>query len=152
MSVEEGPDEVAADILQTEFEMGVLKNGVVAAEKSGGADIEAVLVVDVFWIDEARGVAGASGGDGGVVGMGEGVAEGNARRSGFHEVGSAAVFEHARLCGHVGEAFYTEAGSDAREKERICHRVTETQRKTRKRGRKQERRKETRNEKRKEGI
>jgi len=152
VSVEERPDELAADILQTEFEMGVLKNSMVAAEESCGANVEALLVVDVFWIDEARGIASASGGDGGVVGMGESVAE--VMRGGADSTRSEALpFSNMRDCvATLEKHFYTEAGSDAREKERICHRVTETQRKTRKRGRKQERRKETRNEKRKEGI
>ncbi len=33
MGVEEGPDEMAADIFEAEFEMGVLEDGVVAAVK-----------------------------------------------------------------------------------------------------------------------
>jgi len=33
MGVEEGPDELAADVFQTKFEMRVLVNGVMSAEK-----------------------------------------------------------------------------------------------------------------------
>src|SRR5882672_10252727 len=75
MGVEERPDELAGDIFEAEFEMGVLENGVMAAVEGGGADVEALLVGDFFGADKARGVAGAGGGDGGVEGMGPGVAE-----------------------------------------------------------------------------
>jgi hypothetical protein len=50
--------------------------------------------------------------------MSEGVAEGYTRRSGLDEFCGISGTEHARLSGHVGEAFYTEAGADARGKER----------------------------------
>ena len=110
VSVEEGPDELAADILEAEFEMGVLIDGVVAAVESGGADVEALLVGDFFGDDETRGVAGAGGGDGGVVGMREGVAEGDAGRGGFDEFAGAAGFEHAGLGDHVVGSFYTGGG------------------------------------------
>jgi hypothetical protein len=63
--------------------MSVLVDGVMAAEKSGGADVETLLVVDFFWIDEARRVAGACGGDSGVERMCEGVAESDAWGSGL---------------------------------------------------------------------
>ena len=62
--------------------------------------------------------------------MRESVAESDARRSGLDELGGISGMEHARLSGHVGEAFYTEARSDARGKnERICPAVTETRKK-----------------------
>ena len=54
MRVKEGPDELAADIFQAEFEMRVLVNGVVAAKKVAGADVEALLVGDFFGADQAR--------------------------------------------------------------------------------------------------
>jgi hypothetical protein len=63
--------------------MGVLVDGVMAAVESSCADVEALLVRNFFGSDEARSVAGAGGGDGGVVGMGEGVAESDARGGGF---------------------------------------------------------------------
>ena len=109
MRVEKGPDELAADVFQAEFEMRVLIDGVMAAEKSGGADVEALFVVDFFRADEARGVAGARGGDGGIEGMRESVAESDARWSGLDEFGGISGLEHARLGGHGGEVFYTEA-------------------------------------------
>ncbi len=83
VGVEKRPDELAADIFEAEFEMGVLVDGVMAAVKGGGADVEALLVGDFFGDDEARGVAGAGGGDGGVVGVREGVTESDAGGGGF---------------------------------------------------------------------
>src|SRR5712691_8951734 len=110
MGVEEGPDEVAADVFEAEFEMGVLVNGVVAAVEGGGADVGALLVGDFFGTDEARGVAGARGGDGGIERMSEGVAESDARRSGFDELAGARAIKHAGLGSHVGVSFYTGGG------------------------------------------
>ena len=77
--VEEGPDELAADVFEAEFEMGVLVDGVMAAVEGGGADVQALFVGDFFGDDQTRGVAGASRCDSGIVGMREGVAEGDAR-------------------------------------------------------------------------
>ena len=110
MGVEEGPNEMAADIFEAEFEMGVLENGVMAAVEGGGADVEALFVGDFFGDNQARGVAGTRGGDGGVVGMSESVAKGDARRGGFDKFTGTAGFEHAGLRGHVGESFYMEKG------------------------------------------
>ncbi len=64
--VKEGPDELAADVFKAEFEMSVLVDGVVAAVEGCGADVEALLVRDFFGADEARGVTGTGGGDGGI--------------------------------------------------------------------------------------
>ncbi len=111
VSVEERPDELAADIFEAELEMRVLVDGVMAAVEGGGADVEALLVGDFFGRDEARGVTGAGGGDGGIVGMREGVAESDAGWGGFDEFAWTAGFEHAGLCGHVGGSFYTEVES-----------------------------------------
>ena len=83
VGVEEGPDELAADVFEAEFEMGVLVDGVMAAVESGGSDVEALLVGDFFGDDQARGVTCACGGDGGIVGMREGVAERDSGRGGF---------------------------------------------------------------------
>jgi hypothetical protein len=108
VGMEERPDELAADIFEAEFEMGVLVDGVMAAIEGGSADVEALFIRDFFGNDEARGVAGTGGGDGGVVGMSEGIAESHARRGGFDEFTGTAGFEHAGLCGHVGGSFYME--------------------------------------------
>ncbi len=110
VGVEKGPDELAADVFEAEFEMRVLVDGVMAAIESGGADVEALLIGDFFGDDQARGVAGASGGDGGVVGMREGVAKSDARRGGFDEFAGTAGFEHTGLRGHVGEVHFTRMG------------------------------------------
>ena len=50
MRVKKRPDELAADVFQAELEMGVLVDGVMAAIKGGGADIQALLVGD-FVVD-----------------------------------------------------------------------------------------------------
>jgi hypothetical protein len=54
MGVKEGPDELAADIFQAEFEMCVLVDGVVAAEESAGANVEALFFGNFFRADETR--------------------------------------------------------------------------------------------------
>ena len=108
MGVKERPDELAADIFETEFEMRVLIDGMVAAEKSGGAYVETLLVGDFFWSDEMRGVASARGSDCGIERMREGVAESDARRSGLNEFAGISALKHARLGGHSRESFYTE--------------------------------------------
>ena len=107
MPVKKGPDELAADIFQAEFEMGVLINGVVAAVERGGADVKALLVGDFFRADQTGRVAGARCGDGGVKRVREGVAESDARRGGIDVFAGARAIEHARLSGHVGLSFYT---------------------------------------------
>ena len=82
--------------------MRVLPHRVVPTEKSGGANIHALLVCDFFRADEVRGVAGAGGGDGRVEGMGPGVAEGDAGGGGLDKFTGERVFEHAGLRGHGG--------------------------------------------------
>src|SRR5208337_2149660 len=42
VGVEEGPDELTADVFQAELEVSVLVDGVVAAIESGCADVEAL--------------------------------------------------------------------------------------------------------------
>lgn len=107
VGVEEGPHEMAADIFEAEFEMGVLVDSVMAAVESGGADVEALLVGDFFGYDEARSVAGSCGGDGGVIGVGKGVPKSDAGGGGFDELAGTTGFEHTRLSGHAGKSFYT---------------------------------------------
>ena len=102
MGVQESPDELAADVFQAEFEMRVLVDGVVAAVKRGGADVEALLVGDFFGNDEARRVARAGRGDRGVEGMRKSVAKSDARRAGFDELAGTRAVKHARLGSHVG--------------------------------------------------
>ena len=74
MRVQEGPHQLAADVFQPEFKMRVLIDGMVAAEKGGGADVEALLVGDFLGPNQARRVTGPRGGHGGVKRMREGVA------------------------------------------------------------------------------
>ena len=112
MRVEEGPDELTGNVFQAEFKMGVLVDGVMTAVEGGGADVEALLVSDFFGADQAGSVAGAGGGDGGVKGMGPGVAEGDARRSSFDEFAREGIFEHSGLGGHCEKEFNTESAGD----------------------------------------
>jgi len=118
MGMEKGPDELAADVLESKFEVRVLVDGVMAAEECGSANVQALLVVDFFRVDEAGRVTGAGGGDGRVEGMSESVAESDARRSGLDEFSGISGMEHARLSGHVEEAFYMEERDGARRKDR----------------------------------
>jgi len=107
MRVEKGPDELAADVFKAEFEMSVLVDGVMAAVKGGSTNVEALLVGDFFGTDQAWRVAGASGRDGGIEGMRERVAEGDARRGRFDEFAGARAIKHARLSSHDGSSLYT---------------------------------------------
>src|SRR5579885_3024575 len=88
------------------LEMSMLINGVMSAVEGGSADVEALLVGDLFRADEAGGIAGTGGGNRRVKGMNEGVAESDARRPGLDEFTGARAIEHARLRGHVGSLFY----------------------------------------------
>ena len=109
MRVEEGPDELAADVFEAEFEMGMLENGVMAAVKGGGTDVEALLVCDFIGSDEVRGIAGARGGDSGIEGMEKRIAQGDTGSARFHQAGVRCAIKHARLRSHVGRRFYTES-------------------------------------------
>ena len=109
VGVQEGPDELAADVFEAEFKMCVLVDGVVAAVKGARADVDTLLVGNLFGSDQARRVAGACGSDGGVEWMREGVAEGDAGRAGFDKFAGARAVKHARLGSHVGKVFYTGA-------------------------------------------
>jgi hypothetical protein len=132
MSVKKGPDELAADVFEAEFEGGVLKNGVMATVEGGGADVESLLVGDFFGSDEMVGVAGAGRGDGGIVGMREGIPESYAGRGGLYLCVRGDAFEHAGLCGHVGgsfymeKEFYTESTEDTEGTERMAMKKGQT--------------------------
>ena len=63
--------------------MRVLIDGVMAAEVSGSADGDALLVSDLLRADQARGIAGSRCGDGGIEGMRKVIAEGDAGGGGF---------------------------------------------------------------------
>src|SRR6266481_7046961 len=122
--VEKRPDELATDVFEAEFERGVLEDGVVAAVEGGGADVEALLVGDLFRTDEMVGVTSASGGDGGIERMIEKVAKGYTRWGGFNGFGGASAIEHARLCGHGGRLFYTVVEQRHRQEKRRLKRFS----------------------------
>src|SRR5205085_4306768 len=107
MRVKERPDELAADVFEAKFEMRVLVDGVVAAVKRGGADIEALLVGDFFGGDQAGRITGARSGNSGIERVRESVAERDARRGGFDKFAGTRAVKHARLGSHVGRLFYT---------------------------------------------
>jgi len=88
---------------------------VMATVEGGGPDVEALLVGDLFGADQARGVAGAGGGNGGIERVSEGVAESYARRAGFDEFARARAIKHAGLRSHDGTSLYT--GGEHREVE-----------------------------------
>jgi hypothetical protein len=117
MGVEERPDELPADIFEAKFKMRVLVDGVMAAVKSCGADIHALLVGDFFGANKAWRITGARGGDGGIERMREGVAKSYARRRGFDEFTGGRTFEHAGLRGH-DEEFNTERTEDTENTEK----------------------------------
>ena len=98
MGVKKRPDELAADVFQAKFESGVLIDGVVAAVERGRADVEALLVGDFFGADQAGGIAGASGGNGGIKRVGEGVAESDAWRRGLHSIAGVGAPSNMRDC------------------------------------------------------
>src|SRR5437868_3574892 len=117
MRVKERPDELAADVFEAKFEMRVLVDGVVAAVKRGGADIEALLVGDFFGGDQAGRITGARSGNSGIERVRESVAERDARRGGFDKFAGARAVKHARLGSHVGRLFYTRGQEKVRKNE-----------------------------------
>ena len=48
MAVQKVPHKLAGDVLQAELEVGVLKDGVVAAVEGGGANSEALFLGDLI--------------------------------------------------------------------------------------------------------
>src|SRR6266567_6882665 len=60
--------------------------------------------------------------------MSEGVAEGDARRSGFDELAGACAIEHARLGSHVGNSFYTGGGEKEGESRKLKESITRRRR------------------------
>jgi len=119
VGVKKGPDKLAADVLEAEFEMRVLVHGMMAAIERSGADVRALLVGDFFGSDEARRVAGARRGDGGIERMRESVAESDAGWGGFDKLAGARAVKHARLGSHVWGIFYTGAGEKEAESRKL---------------------------------
>jgi hypothetical protein len=87
--------------------MRVLVNGVMTAEESGSADVEALLVIDFFGSNKTGRVTGARSGDSGIEGMSESVAESDPWWSGLNEFARISGLKQARLSGHVGRIVYT---------------------------------------------
>src|ERR1700678_1381837 len=64
--------------------MRVLIYGVMAAKVGARSDHHSLLVRNFFGADQSSGIASSRGGDSGIEGMRERIAEGNARRAGFY--------------------------------------------------------------------
>ena len=71
MSVKEGPYELAAYVLKTEFEMRVLIDGMMAGIKSGRTYGGALFFGDLLRRNQARGIARPGGGNRGIIRVGE---------------------------------------------------------------------------------
>ena len=65
--MQERPHELPADVLEPKLEVGVLVDGVMAAEEGCGADQRTLLVGDLVGRDQARCVTGPRRGNRGVV-------------------------------------------------------------------------------------
>ena len=107
MSVKKRPNELAANVLDSKFEMRVLINGVMAAIESGRADVQALLIRDFVGSDQVRGVASSSGGNRRIEWMRKSVSEGDAWGRRLDRIRRRRTFEHARLDSHVEKSFYT---------------------------------------------
>jgi hypothetical protein len=110
--MKKGPDKLAADVFQAEFEMRVLVHGVMAAVEGGCADIEALFVGDFVRGDQTRGVASARRGNGRIEGMGKRVAECYARRSGIDRVRDRHAIEHTGLSSHWKKILHGDGGAN----------------------------------------
>src|ERR1700757_4638496 len=108
VGVQKRADKLTTHIFEAEFEMRVLVARMVAAIKSGRANIQPLLVRDFVGVDQARRVTGARRRNGGIERMRERIAQGHTRRSRFHPVRSGNAVKHAGLRGHVENRFYTE--------------------------------------------
>src|SRR5256885_7550979 len=78
MCVEKRPHKLARNIFQTEFKVSVLVNGMMAAVKGSGPNVETLLVGDFFRPDQTRSVAGTRRSDRGVERMSPGIEIGRA--------------------------------------------------------------------------
>ena len=114
VGVEEGPDELAADVLEAELEMRVLVNGVMAGVEGGGADVEALLVGDFVGADQPGGIAGARRGNGRIEGMRKRVAQSYFRRSGLDLIRDRNAIEHSGLGSHWKRILHGEGEANKR--------------------------------------
>ncbi len=77
------PDELPADVFESKFKMRVLINGMVAAEKSGRANLQPLFVSNFFRANDPRRVTGARRGDRRIVRMREVISQRDTRRGSF---------------------------------------------------------------------
>ena len=80
MSVKKGPNELAANVLDSKLEMRVLIYGVMPAIESGRANVQALLIRDFVGRNQAGGVASSGGGNRRIERMRKGVSECDAWR------------------------------------------------------------------------
>ncbi len=96
-----------ADVFQSKFKMGVLKNSVMPGIKCRRADGQALLVGDFLGRDELRRVARPRGGDGRVINVRECIAQRDARDGRFNGYAFSGFMMWNGLRGHRSRAFYT---------------------------------------------
>src|ERR1700735_53683 len=100
MRVKQRPHKLPADIFQSEFEMGVLKYGVMSAIVSCGSDRHALLVSDFLETDKAGRIACASSRNRRIERMSEIISQRYPRRSGFHLGSGRRIRRWIKLRGH----------------------------------------------------
>jgi hypothetical protein len=95
MNVKKGPNELAANVLDSKLEVRVLIYGVMPAIESGRANVEALLIRDFVGRNQAGGVASSSGGNRRIERMRKGVSECDAWRRRLDGIRRRRTFEHA---------------------------------------------------------
>jgi len=105
MSMKKRPDELTTNIFETEFKVGMLKNGVVAAVKCGSANVDALLLGDFAVVNDVRRIARSSRGHRRIERMRERIAKGYPRGASFHDGICGADFRCSWLGGHLGKHF-----------------------------------------------
>src|SRR5579864_782306 len=89
-----------ADVLETELEMRMLINGVMAAVKSGSTDVDSLLFGDFFGTYDSRRVTGACRRYRGIIGMCEGIAQCNSRDCGLDWIWRQSRHWKSHRCRH----------------------------------------------------
>ncbi len=101
MRVQKRPDELPAHILEPEFEVRVLVDGVMPAEIRSRADRHALLLGDFLGNHQMRRIAGARRRNRRIKRVREGVAQRHARRRCFHLRSGGCVGDGRQLRGHL---------------------------------------------------
>ncbi len=108
MRMQKGPDKLPADVLEPKFKVGVLVDGVVAAEERSRADVYALLLGDFVGLDQPSRVASARCGNRGIERMRERVAKSDSRSGGFNQR-PGGVRQGRELRGHLRRLYTARA-------------------------------------------